>query len=108
MKTCESKLCVTTCKNDSGLSNILDPAQSKAVKRKVSDPAKNAKKPIFYCDSCENILKDKPKVYKDFFVACSICDASFYYKCVGIPREKEVNNDAWLCSTCERLDTTLK
>ena len=57
----KNKLCVTTCKNDSDFSNILDPAQSKAVKRKVSDPAKNAKKPIFYCGSCENILKDKPK-----------------------------------------------
>ena len=32
------------CKNDFGLSNIFDPAQSK-----VSDPAKNARKPIIYC-----------------------------------------------------------
>ena len=61
-KPVKSKLYVTTCKNDSGLSSILDTAQSKAVKRKVYDPAKNAKKPIFYSGSCENILKDKPKV----------------------------------------------
>ena len=86
----KSKLCVATCKNYSGLSNILDPAQSKAVKRKVSDPAKNAKKPICYCGSCENMLKDKPKAYKDF---CVVCDVWFRYKCVGIPGEKEINND---------------
>ena len=109
LKPVKSKLCVTTCKNDSGLSNILDSVQSKTVKRKLSDPAKNAKKPILYCGSCENILKDKPKVYKDFCVACDICDVWFHYKCVGIPREKEINNDdAWLCSTCEKLDTILK
>ena len=89
-KPVKSKLCVTTCKNDSGLSNILDPAQSKTVERKLSDPATNAKKPIFYCGSCENILKDKPKVYKDFCVACDICDVWFHYKCAGIPREKEI------------------
>ena len=88
-KPVKSKLCVTTCKNDFGLSNVFDPAQSKAVKRKVSDPAKNAKKRIFYCDSCENILKDKPKVCTDFCVACVICDVWFHYKCVGIPREKK-------------------
>ena len=82
-KPVKSKLCVTTCKN--------------------SDPVKNAKKPIFYCGSCQNLLKDKAKVYKDFCMACDICDAWFHYKCVGIPREKEVNNDAWLCSTCEKL-----
>ena len=73
-KPVKSKLCVTTGKNDSGLSNILDPAQSKTVKRKLSDPAKNAKIPIFYCGSYENVLKDKPKVYKNFCVVCDICD----------------------------------
>ena len=37
-------------------------------------------------------------------MACDICDVSFNYKCVGIPREKEINNDnAWFCSTYERL-----
>ena len=41
-------------------------------------------------------------------MACNICDIWFHYKCVGIPRGKEVNNDAWLCSNCEKLDTTLK
>ena len=107
-KPVKSKLCVTTCKSHSGLLNILYPAQSKVVKRKVSDPAKNAKKPIIYCGSCENILNDKPRVYQDFCVAYDICDVWFHYKCIGIPREKEVNNDAWLCSTCEKLDTTLK
>ena len=101
-KSIKSKHCVTTCKNNSGLSSIFEPAQSKAVKRKVSDPVKNAKKPIFCCGSCENILKDKPKVYKNFCVACDICDVWCHYKCVGIPREKEINNDdAWFCSTCE-------
>ena len=95
-KPVKSKLCITTCKNDSGLSNILDPAQSKAVKRKLSDPAKNSRKPIFYCQNilkifyCQNILKGKPKVYKDFCVACDICDVWFHYKCVGIPRENEM------------------
>ena len=115
-KPVKSKLCVTSCKNDSGLSNILDPVQSKALKRKVSDPAKNARKPIFYCGSYENILKDKTKVYKDFCVACDIwlwcaiyCDVWFHYKYVGIPREKEIKNyDSWLCSTYEKIDTTLK
>ena len=84
----KSKLFVTTFKN--------------------SDPAKNQKKPLFYCGSCQNLLKDKPKVYKDFCVACDICHVWFHYKCVWIPREKEVNNDAWLCSNCKKLDTTLK
>ena len=86
-KSVKSELCVTICKNDSGLSNILDPAESKAVERKLSDPAKNAKKTLFYCSSCENILKDKPKVYKDFCVAYDIC-VWFHYKCAVIPREK--------------------
>ena len=42
--------------------------------KEVTDPAKNAKKPIFYYGSCQNNLKDKPKVYKDICVACDICD----------------------------------
>ena len=107
-KSIKSKPCVTACKNNLGLSNILDPAQSKAVKRNVSDPAKNAKKPIFYCGFCENILKDKPKVCTGFCVACDICDVWFNCKRVGIPREKKNNGDAWLFSTFEKLDTTLK
>ena len=42
-------------------------------------------------------------------MACDICDVWFNYKCVGIPREEEINNDdGWLCSTCEKLDTTSK
>ena len=86
-KPVKSKLRVTTCRNDFDLSNILDPAQSKVVKS--CDPAKIAKKPIFYCGSCKDILKEKPKVYKGFYVGCDICDVWFHYKCVGIPREKE-------------------
>ena len=74
----KSKICATTCKNDSGLSNILDPTQSKALKRKLSDPVKNAEKPILYGGSCENIFKNKPKVYKNFCVACDICDIWFH------------------------------
>ena len=56
---------------------------------KASDPAKNATKPVFYRGSFENILKNKPKAYKDFCVACDICDVWFHYKCVGISRGKE-------------------
>ena len=42
-------------------------------------------------------------------MACDICDVWFNYKCVVIPRDKEINNDdACLCSTCEKLDTTSK
>ena len=33
-KPVKKQLCFTTCKNDFGLSDILDPAQSKAVKKK--------------------------------------------------------------------------
>ena len=55
------------------------------------------------------MFNDKPKVCKDFCVAYDICDVWFHYKCVGILREKEISNDdAWLRSTCEKLDTTLK
>ena len=85
------------CKNDFGLSNIFDPAQSKAVKTKVSDPAKNAKKPIIYCVLVKIFLRTN-LIYKDFCVACNF----------GIPREKKNNDDVWLCSSCEKLDTTLK
>ena len=54
-KPVKSKLCVSTCKNDSGLSNVLDPALSEVVKRNFTDPAKAVKKPIFYSGSCENL-----------------------------------------------------
>ena len=40
-------------------------------------------------------------------MTCDICGVSFHYKCVVIPRQKK-NDDAWLCSTYEKLDTTLK
>ena len=104
-KPAKSKLCVTFCKIDFGLSNILYPTQSKTcVRSKVSDPAKNAMKPIFCCGSCENILKDKPSIYR---LLCGLWYTWFHYKCVGIPREKKIDN-AWPCSTCGKLDTTLK
>ena len=86
---------------------ILDPAHSKAVKRKVSDPAKSAKKPIFYCGYCENIPKGKSKAYRDFCVACIYVMYGFTTNVLGF-QEKKNNDDAWLCSTCEKLDTTLK
>ena len=67
------------CKNDFDLSNIFDPAQSKAVKTKVSDPAKNAKKPIIYCVLVKIFLRTN-LIYKDFCLACNF----------GIPREKKI------------------
>ena len=62
------------CKNDFGLSNIFDPAQSK-----VSDPAKNARKPIIYCVLVKIFLRTN-LIYKDFCLACNF----------GIPREKKI------------------
>ena len=67
----------------------------KSCEKKTFRPCK--KKTIFYCGSRENVLKDKPKIYKDFCVACDKFYVWFYYRCVGIAREKEVSNDdAWL------------
>ena len=67
---------------------ILDPAHSKAVKRKVSDPAKSAKKPIFYCGSCENIPKGKSKAYRDFCVACIYVMYGFTTNVLGFQEKK--------------------
>ena len=42
-------------------------------------------------------------------MAYDICDVCLHYKYVGIPRQKGINNDDdWICSTYEKLDTTSK
>ena len=83
LKLVKSNLCVTTPKTDSATSNVLDPAQPEAVKRKLCGTSRNAKKVILYCGSCENILKEKLKVYKDFYglwyMGCVISLEMFLY-----------------------------
>ena len=65
-KSVKSKPCVTACKNNLGLSNILDPAQSKAVKRNVSDPAKTQRNPYFTVVFVKIFLRTNLKYVRTF------------------------------------------
>ena len=72
------KLCVNTPKNDPVISSVSDPTQPKAMNKNIFDATKNAKMILFNCSSRENILKEKPNVYKDFCMAYDLCDVWFH------------------------------
>ena len=65
-KPIKSKLCFSTCKNDSGLSSILNPTQSKAAKRKLSDTAKMRRNLYFAVVLVKIFLRTNIKYIRTF------------------------------------------
>ena len=107
-KPVKSKLCVTTCKNDFGLSNILDPAQSKAVKKEFLTLLKTQRNLYFTVVLVKIFLRTNLKYIQAIVWLVIYVVYGFTKNLLGFQEKKKNNDDAWLCSTCEKLDTTLK
>ena len=100
-KPVKSKLRVTTCRNDFDLSNILDPAQSKVVTL-----LKLQRNLYFTVVLVKIFLRKSLKYIRAFMWVVIYVMYVFTTNVLGF--QEKNNNDAWLRSTCEKLDTTLK
>ena len=98
------KLPAKSDKTNSTILTVSQPEQTQGLKRKSSDHQTKTKLTLFYCGHCENILKNKPKKYDEFCVACDLCDIWYHYKCVGIAKSKVINeDDTWICPKCQKI-----